>query len=219
MGWVVAFFAITVLMAAIAIFGRVSDSKIKTDRRSALYSTLSSIPGFTADSYVYSSDFARMLAVDKSSKRMCLIKARRVLSDNSDRAQRIAYRDPSFSSGFMRVVDAHDILSVEVEEDGMRPNAVGRAIAGGVIAGPAGAVVGAMTSGAHGAPTTAATRIDLKVMVSDITDPLLVINFLNMPKGDASRERGTAQEWQARVKVLAHLAKLNGDARGNGPIS
>ncbi len=216
-------FVITVILASLTIYGRMSGSKIRADRSSYLRSTLSSVPGFSVDSYVFSSDFARILAVDNRSKRVCLIKARLVASDNSDRVQNITSQDSTHFSGFTRLVDAQDILSVEIEEDNdlplsMRPNAVGRAIAGGVIAGPAGAVVGAMTSGSRGAPTTAAKRIDLKVMVSDINSPLLLINLLNKPKRDASRERGVAQQWQARVKALVHLAKVDASLQDRRPI-
>ena len=215
----IALFVVSGLLAILALYGRVSKSNIEAKRKSYLRATLSTVPGFTTDSYIYSSDFARILAADASSKSICLIKARLVASDNSDRGGNITNRD---FTGFTTVINAQDILSVEIEEDNdvmplsMRPGAIGRAIAGGVIAGPSGAIVGATTGNSPGRAAKNAKRIDLKVTVSDIHNPLRIINLLNDPKADASYERDLAQQWQARIKALVHLAEIESGFPGRG---
>ncbi len=206
---VVVFFLLAGAMLALAIYGAASKSKLEDGNRSYLKSELSKIPGFSAGQFIYSSDYSKVLAVDSESERICLIGARLVWT-NSHGNNRIA--SGGRVGSLVRVVDCHDILSVEIEEDSegiplsMRPGDMGRAIVGGMIAGPAGAIAGVTTSGALRKATKSAKRIDLRITISDIDSPVLVINLLNKPKADASHERNLAQQWEARIKVLIHLA-------------
>ena len=71
------------------------------------------------------------------------------------------------------VLNYNDILGMEVQEDGVHTNGVGRAVVGGALFGGTGAVVGAVT----GKKTVQNIRIIL--YLKDVINPKVEINFID----------------------------------------
>ena len=70
-------------------------------------------------------------------------------------------------------INYEDILGMEIQEDGIKTNGVGRAVAGAVIAGEAGAVVGAVT----GKKTVRNIRI--VIYLTNVLNPQATITLVN----------------------------------------
>src|SRR5208282_6038056 len=177
------FIILIVLGAAVFILQGYTNARILEHRIAALN-------GFNATFQQVGSDGRSALAIDTRRQLICLAKK------ESKQVRLIAYRD---------------ILSVELLEDGNAvtreesKSVVGRALLGGLILGPVGAVVGGMSGlGGYTATTTQTVdSIDLRIVVNEMREPLFLLNFLNASTPKRSRDyesaAGQANKWRARI--------------------
>lgn len=137
-----------------------------------------------------------------------------------------------------RIFDGKDLIEATVEEFGYLhsetviktssetkthtsgKSMVGRAVVGGVLLGPAGAIIGGATAQKIGNGTTTGsqsttqievvTEVNLKIMVDDPRNPLFWVNFLRQPSSKNSVDYRSAVEsatyWHGVVRVLKHRA-------------
>jgi hypothetical protein len=109
-----------------------------------------------------------------------------------------------------RIFQGQDILEAEVVEDGYSvtksstSSVAGRAVLGGLLLGPAGAIVGGVT--AKRRTDGKVKSIDLRVIVNDTAKPIHTINFMNIEqeKGSAIYKKAfaDAKHWHAVINVL-----------------
>jgi hypothetical protein len=122
----------------------------------------------------------------------------------------------------MRIINAVDVLDWSIEENWQTlttqslqtatstSSLVGRAVAGGLIAGPAGAVVGGATAKKRTTGTTVyhemVNSIALRLLINDIRAPNFTINFLPHPveRNSDAYERATQQaaHWHGVIAVM-----------------
>ncbi len=80
-----------------------------------------------------------------------------------------------------------DVIESEIIEDGYsvtkssRTSQAGGAVVGGLLFGGAGAIIGGLSGSKK--TTKNVTRIDLKIVVNDLSNPIYTINFLNRSAG------------------------------------
>jgi len=110
-----------------------------------------------------------------------------------------------------RSVAFRDLLQSEVIEDGMtltktqRTGVVGRGILGGVLLGPLGALGGALTAGQKSTSVERVRKIDLRVLLATMSNPVYTINFLENHEGVT---KDSAQYRDARAKADRWYATL-----------
>lgn len=118
--------------------------------------------------------------------------------------------------GTPQVFAPDDILAVEIVEDGTTLTSTNRgsqilgAAVGGVAFGALGAVVGGLSASSTSSDKT--RRLELKVVVNDVTQPVRLIPFIAVPYGNgilkSSEEYRTSREkafhWHA---LLSHVIK------------
>ncbi len=137
-----------------------------------------------------------------------------------------------------RIFQGRDIIEVSVEEQGYvhsettiensttthmktsTGSVVGRAIVGGVLLGPAGAIIGGATAKKKAQAKTVGTEkttqidivtaVNLKLLVNDTQRPIFLINFLNeaAAKNTSAYQKATetATQWHGLLSVLKHRA-------------
>ena len=118
-------------------------------------------------------------------------------------------------------IDFKDIISCELMMDGTTiykkstTRSIGGALIGGVLAGGVGAVVGGLSGNSK--EKKEIKRIDLKVVVRDLENPYVVINFLNSDMGlDESCPtfqncRKNAEEGRDRLSVIIAMEDNKAD--------
>ena len=79
----------------------------------------------------------------------------------------------------MSILNYEDLTDVELLEDGntISKKGIGRAVAGGVLLGGVGALVGAATGSSKGKSTS--TMLSIKITTNDINNPTRYINFIS----------------------------------------
>jgi len=163
--------------------------------RSRLKSAAKSIPDFTPSLQVMGADGRTGLAVDQVRRKVCL------LAKEGGRIE-------------TRVVRFADVLGVETIEDGVSitqasvGSMAGRALAGGVVFGPLGAVVGGLTGKKKS--KNSVSRLDLRVAIRDLSRPMHIVSFMNIEASRSSSlykksERSLA-EWRCRMEALVSMA-------------
>lgn len=77
-----------------------------------------------------------------------------------------------------KIYKCEDIMEYELIEDGetIVKGGLGSAVAGGVLFGGVGAVVGGLTGGKKSKST--ATKLQIKITINDINNPIVYINFI-----------------------------------------
>jgi hypothetical protein len=181
MGLVIFIIAVIVVIAVVIQMN-------KAGRRTAMRKRLALIPGFRPTRQHYSADARTGIAVDEGSRRICLMACQAA----------------------PRVVAFTDVAGAEIEQDGCsvtttsRTSQLGGALAGGLLFGGLGAVVGGL-SGARGTRQKV-RRIDLRVLINDLASPVHVVNFLDIEtKSDSLIYRQAfqaASEWHALLNVI-----------------
>ena len=113
-----------------------------------------------------------------------------------------------------------DVLGSELVENGTTISSktipasdvghIGRAIVGGAVFGPAGAVIGALSSPRVSTSTTTATQLDLRILVNDLKSPCHSIKVVrrttpvkhklieDREKADVER----AYHWHSLIQVI-----------------
>lgn len=117
-----------------------------------------------------------------------------------------------------RVYPFADILAVEIVEDGRSvtktssSRSIGGAIVGGLIAGPAGLVVGGLGGRTTGRELRDVRAIDVVITVADMAHPRHVLRVLDAPHGlraesrDYQAARRDAEDLLATLKAAIELA-------------
>jgi hypothetical protein len=175
MGFGTIIILIIVAGVAIAIAQLITQSKA----REAM-STAMSTSGFRAHQQFMSADARTGLGINSFEATACL----------------------TVAGGAPRLIRFQDLLEVEIQEDGQtitktqNTSQVGRALVGGVLLGPVGALAGALTAKKSSIAKT--RRIDLRLVIADATSPVHTLNFLDHPNGV---EKSSLTYRQAREKA------------------
>lgn len=104
-----------------------------------------------------------------------------------------------------------DILRSEILVDGVqvtktsRSSQLGGAILGGILAGGVGAIIGGLSASQE--TQTNINRIDINVIVNDVSSPQLIINVFNS-RGDSKEKMDYARHWHNLMSVLIRQADL-----------
>lgn len=155
---------------------------------------LKAVPNFNSDKFHFGDKTG--IAFDESKYQVNLIQ---INGDNSLISRIISYRD---------------ILSVEIFEDGdsttktSRTSQAGGALVGGVLLGGVGLLVGGLSG--KQVTTTKVTRVDLRIVVNDVKNPLHDVNFLKLesPRNGILYEQASskARNWLGTLEVLIRKA-------------
>lgn len=168
-----------------------------------LWSSLIKSHGFRYAQKVFNTDRNMALAIDE--ERICL-----VIQKSCDSL--------FFRGGFaikVLLIYPCDLLSAELFEDGNtvtktpRMNQAGNALLGGLILGPAGALVGSLTSKTITSKGNV-KRIDLRLIINDTKRPIYDINFLDSETDKDSYSYINAEKlsrhWHGVMEVLIRKA-------------
>jgi len=77
-----------------------------------------------------------------------------------------------------KIYDFKDLLDVEIFEDGVnigKTSSLGKAVVGGLLFGVAGAVIG----GSMGKRKNECTSLGIRIIVNDLNNPFIQLNFIN----------------------------------------
>lgn len=179
------------LLAALAIWGFFDGLASKE----SVKNEIAKLENFSPAHVWYSGDWGRAMALDIQRRQLALV-------------QRVQGHLQT------RIIEAHHIVSAEILEDGTsllktaRMGQLGGAAVGGLIFGPLGAVVGGLSGGKR--QVDKARRIDLDIIVDDITAPRFSANFLGTEVDKSGfvyrASLDEAREWAARIDALIHSA-------------
>jgi hypothetical protein len=101
----------------------------------------------------------------------------------------------------IKPVPFKDILSCELEEvthtvtTTKKKHSIGRAVAGGVLLGPVGAIVGGASAGSSSASEQKLDHVLLRLTLNDLSSPLHTVKI---------KDREIANNWQATMSVIIH---------------
>ncbi|KRE45834.1 SHOCT domain-containing protein [Paenibacillus sp. Soil522] len=112
-----------------------------------------------------------------------------------------------------KVYSSNDILEVEIVEDGKsvintsRGSQVGGALIGAVLAGGVGAIVGGLSGKKIQSDTV--NRIDMKLLLNDIENPVIMINFMNdfnfaTKTKNKEGERKDSRKYKEAIELVTH---------------
>lgn len=105
------------------------------------------------------------------------------------------------------VYKADDIIEVEIIEDGnsiiktSRGDQLGGALVGAAFAGGVGAIIGGLS--AKGLQYDTVTQISLKIIVNNIKNPVVIINFLLVGRNKEGIKK-TSQQYKKANKAVVH---------------
>jgi hypothetical protein len=141
---------------------------------------------------------ARLIALDHGRRTLCLIELK---ADGRVRTKIIPASE---------VLDAAIVANGSTVTTTQKTGAIGNAIAGGIIAGGAGAVVGATQAKATSLSSTVYDSICLRITIADLDAPIFDFVFYRGvplpetegPVASALRDVGT---WHGRLRALMHI--------------
>lgn len=181
-------------------------SQNRSDARTRCVQALNGLQDFTVSaSVIEESSGARLIALDHGKRRLCLGELK------TDREVRV------------RILPVDQVLEVAIVANGInvtttqKAGAIGNAIAGGIIAGGAGAVVGATQAKATSLSSTVYDSIGLRVTIADLNSPLFDFAFYRgVPLPETENPVASAMQdariWHGRLRALMHIG--SGDVPG-----
>jgi hypothetical protein len=188
--WICLFVIVFVLIAAV-----VAQANTIKKNQDDIASKLKDIPNFTPTKTLVTPDALGCLAIDDTSRQFCIVtKAGQTLGH--------------------KVFPYKDMIASEMFEDGQtltktsRSSQVAGALVGGIVLGGAGLLLGGLSGKKRSVDEI--TRIDLRVIVSDIHHPEYVFNFLNVKSKKNSAlyttARNNARQWYSVIEVVIKQA-------------
>ncbi|MBU5441729.1 SHOCT domain-containing protein [Paenibacillus sp. MSJ-34] len=141
---------------------REQEKENKVKKFNEKITTLWDIEGFDVTQRFISADFDTGLVLDEQTNRLCIIYSQ-------------------FNE--IKILKYRDILAVEVIEDNesvnktSRSSQIGGALIGSVVAGGVGAIIGGLSG--KSISSTKIKKLDLKIVVNDISQPVYILNFMN----------------------------------------
>jgi hypothetical protein len=192
----IAFFCIfAVLVIVVIVFtqsaGRKQTIQEEILERERIERKFNSVAGFTPSQRFVSPDQRILVALDESSRKLFIVTER---------------------FGTPQIIAPDDVLAAELVEDGVTVTSTDRgsqvlgAAVGGALFGGLGAVVGGLSASSTG--TNKTQRLDLKVVVNDISQPVRMIPFLNSAAGveksspEYQEARQQAFHWHAILSLV-----------------
>jgi len=178
-------------------------STMQKMQKMAVEASMAKLPEFSAMYQFAGADGASGIAIDEPNGKVCLV---------------------SWTPGALtnRVVTYRDIISCALFEDGetitktVRSSQIGGAVAGGLLLGGAGAVIGGLSG--KRVETRKIKRIDLRLVINDVARPAHDVCFLAVETNrEASLYKAAAdlaRQWQARIDVLIKRAEREEAALG-----
>jgi hypothetical protein len=166
---------------------------IEVEEEESLESAFDSVPDFNPDHATMAEDFNYLIACDNKRRKMCLI----VIGENGeDETIVVGYRD-ILSVEFL----SRSEMSGETITKTSRKSQIGGAILGGLIAGPAGMVIGGL-SGKKISYNEINERIDLHIVINNTAHPSILLNFCDSytESNDIISKHEEAREWYARLQ-------------------
>jgi hypothetical protein len=162
-------------------------------------SYFSSIENFHPTYEIFGCDNETGIAIDEDKKQICLFTNKRYLSH--------------------RLISFSDIISAEIHENGVSvtqtssSSVVGRAVVGGLLLGGVGAIIGGLSAKKESNSISKVDRIELRITVNDLSDPLHDIVFLNRSCDRAgyfyNKEMQNARQWLGMIDVIINQSKAN----------
>ncbi|OMD81180.1 hypothetical protein [Paenibacillus odorifer] len=126
-----------------------------------------------------------------------------IIVDDENNAICIMYNDLQNSN----VYNANDIIEIELIEDGnsiiktSRGNQLGGALVGAAVAGGVGAIIGGLSG--KGVQQDTVTQLSLKIIVNNIKNPVVIINFLSIGKNKEGIKK-TSEKYKRSNKLATH---------------
>jgi hypothetical protein len=196
------FFGVMILIVLFAI----GKAMAEAGGRKIITAGLAQASGFEATRSFKGEDGKTGVALDIRSEQVCLVTVVANVSQN-------------------RMVPFADIVSVELSEDGHTVTKTNRGsqAAGGLIGGLALGPAGLLLGGLSGGSTTKnkVSRIDVHIIVNDLSSPMHVVNFLNSqtskPGFVYKQSIAKAQELMALLTVVIKKSSVEKEVAVQSP--
>lgn len=205
-------FLTAILIVSVAFLFKISGAGIKEAerRRKAFWE---GIPDFKPSRILMDVDNKSGIAVDDAQRKICLVTVRdpleriRFVQEAKKTGAAIDMDSTEFAA---KVISYKDLLSVEIFQDGdsitktTRMSQAGSALVGNLLFGPAGAVIGALTSKKK--TTGLVSQVALRILINDSSSPLHDVVLLKVETKKDSQTYKTASElarnWHGTLEVF-----------------
>jgi hypothetical protein len=178
-----------VVIGAVSVVGV---ALMNANARSAMQESMNRVAGFQPSQHFMSCDARTGIGIDQASRQACLM----------------------IAGAIPRIVPFHDLLQIEVLEDGHtitkteRGSQAGRALVGGLLLGPVGLLAGALTAKTRSVGKV--RRVDLRILINDPTSPSHSVNFLahevTITSLEYNKARKQADHWHAALTACINQA-------------
>lgn len=199
-------FLIFTIFAAMALGLFMSWIKADTNakRAESVKRSLKRKKGFRRSQCLLSTDAKAGVALDDTGKKVCLIK----------------FIDNNVS---MRVIGVDKLLSSRIIENGStitktsRASQAGGALAGGLVLGGIGAIVGGLSGKTNS--TRRIKKVDLQITIADTRRPIHTINLMDVEGNEGglihAEALKKAEHWRGLISVLIREAKSRSKEEDN----